>query len=150
MMEPESSSAGLTARQVNELAKRHLVAELAARGVTAALGPGSAVTITAVAGEPVQLFVRAKRGPVWQTSTTYGSPRSEPDQPEGRFWSLSTSGPMSRPSGWSPSGGCRTTSTATSPPTWRATAVAGRGAGTRPTRDHREAVVQWRGTGGIC
>ena len=38
-MEPDSSSAGLTARQVNELAKRHLVAELAARGVTAALGP---------------------------------------------------------------------------------------------------------------
>ena len=32
--------------------------------------------------------MRAKRGPLWQTSTTYGVPRTEPEQPEGRFWVL--------------------------------------------------------------
>jgi len=87
-MEPDTKGAGLTSREVNELAKRHLVAELATRGITAALGDGSAVTITRASSEPVQLIVRAKRGPVWQTSTTYGIPRSEPQQPEGRFWVL--------------------------------------------------------------
>lgn len=87
-MNAHNGDPGLTSREVNELAKRHLVAELAARGVTAGVGAGSAVTITRASSEPVQLIVRAKRGPVWQASTTYGIPRSEPEQPEGRFWVL--------------------------------------------------------------
>ncbi len=87
-MEPDHADRGLTNHQVNGLAKSYLVAGLAARGITAAMGAGSSVTITLAAGERVQLFVRAKRGPVWQTSSTYGSPRSEPEQPEGRFWVL--------------------------------------------------------------
>lgn len=87
-MDPDSVATGLTNRQVNELAKQHLIEELATRGVRAATGAGSSVGISSATGDPVQLSVRAKRGPLWQTSNTYSIQRTEPAQPDGRFWVL--------------------------------------------------------------
>ncbi len=45
-MDPDSVATGLTNRQVNELAKQHLIEELATRGVRAATGAGSSVGIS--------------------------------------------------------------------------------------------------------
>lgn len=82
----------LTTQQVGAAGEHFVVAEVHRRGGYAVTFSGNMPNIDVLAsdtrhGDVVKIQVKTKTGGTWQTRTTRGQPRTEPDT-EDRFWVL--------------------------------------------------------------